>query len=139
MQAVTIPQIYPVEPARQRQKRMVASEQVRKEYVMAADTTHLASSQSASASTHPELLVSAVLHLMSHYPAAQSESDGCTKLASVIERHLKALADLPDLAPVLKATCRQLSEQWADVVERTMQSSGKRNLFQRLVNGSRVD
>lgn len=50
----------------------------------------------------PELLVSAVLHLMSHYTANVQEGGSCTKLASVIERHLKALADLPDLAPVLR-------------------------------------
>lgn len=69
--------------------------------------------------SQPDLLVSAVLHLMSHYSATDRET-GCTKLASVIERHLKALAELPDLAPVLQATCRQLSEQWANVVERSM-------------------
>jgi hypothetical protein len=59
----------------------------------------------------------------------------CIKLASVIERHLKALADLPDLAPVLQATCRQLFEQWAAVVERAMPEpeSEKINLIARLM------
>ncbi len=58
------------------------------------------------APAQPELLVSAVLHLMSHYTANNSqETQSCVKLASVIERHLKALADLPNLAPVLRATC----------------------------------
>lgn len=68
----------------------------------------------------PELMLSAVLHLMSHYTAKAGERGGCVKLASVIERHLKALADLPGLAPVLAATCQQLSEQWAGEVERTL-------------------
>lgn len=68
----------------------------------------------------PELMLSAVLHLMSHYTANASERGGCVRLASVIERHLKALAGLPGLAPVLSATCQQLSEQWATEVERSM-------------------
>lgn len=88
-------------------------------------------------SSQPELLVSAVLHLMSHYTANVSETGSCIKLASVIERHLKALADLPDLAPVLRATCLQLSEQWATVVERAMPRPEKLNLFTRLVSGTR--
>ncbi|WP_044528250.1 hypothetical protein, partial [Herbaspirillum sp. B65] len=74
-----------------------------------------------NAPAQPELLVSAVLHLMSHYTANNSqETQSCVKLASVIERHLKALAEMPNLAPVLRATWQQLSEQWAHVVERTM-------------------
>ncbi|MGO4378646.1 hypothetical protein [Pseudoduganella sp. RAF53_2] len=69
---------------------------------------------------HPELMLSAVLHLMSHYTANAGDNGGCVKLASVIERHLKALSTLPGLAPVLSATCQQLSEQWAAVVERSL-------------------
>jgi hypothetical protein len=90
-----------------------------------------------SAPAQPELLVSAVLHLMSHYTASNQETKSCVKLASVIERHLKALADLPNLAPVLRATCQQLSEQWATVVERTMPQPEKYNLFARIVSGAR--
>jgi hypothetical protein len=90
-----------------------------------------------SAPAQPELLVSAVLHLMSHYTASNQESKSCVKLASVIERHLKALAELPNLAPVLRATCQQLSEQWATVVERTMPQPEKFNLFARIVSGAR--
>ncbi|MQR02181.1 hypothetical protein [Glaciimonas soli] len=97
-----------------------------------------------SATTQPELLVSAVLHLMSQYTAQHqnhAETNGCTKLASVIERHLKALAALPNLAPVLRTTCQQLSEQWAAVVERTMPRAitevQKFGLLTRLVNASR--
>ena len=79
-------------------------------------------------STHPEILVSAVLHLMSHYTtnsALNSDQGVCVKLAAVIERHLKILADLPELAPVLRATCQQLCEQWTLVVEHTMQKQDK--------------
>lgn len=66
----------------------------------------------------PELLVCAVLHLMSHYSAGSGNGSACIKLASVIQRHLKALADRPDLSPVMRATCEQLSDQWIGVVER---------------------
>lgn len=75
--------------------------------------------QGAQPGQRPELMLSAVLHLMSHYTANAGEG-GCVKLASVIERHLKALASLPGLAPVLAATCQQLSDQWANEVERAM-------------------
>lgn len=69
---------------------------------------------------NPELMLSAVLHLMSHYTARAGEAGGCVKLASVIERHLKALSSLPGLSPVLSATCRQLADDWAGVVERNL-------------------
>lgn len=91
-----------------------------------------------NAPAQPELLISALLHLMSQYTTNNQGSNSCVKLASVIERHLKALADLPNLAPVLRATCQQLSEQWATVVESTMPRPEKYNLFSRLVAGSRM-
>ena len=78
----------------------------------------------AAGDQQPELMLSAVLHLMSHYTA---DGKGCVKLASVIERHLKALAVLPGLSPVLAATCQQLSEQWASVVERTLPPPQKKD------------
>jgi hypothetical protein len=84
------------------------------------------------ASTRPELLVSAVLHLMSHY-TARSQEESCIKLASVIERHLKALASLQNVAPVLRATCLQLSTQWADIVDQAMIKPKKRGLMRRLL------
>lgn len=93
--------------------------------------------ESNETSSQPELLVSAVLHLMSHYTANVGETGACIKLASVIERHLKALADLPELAPILRATCQQLSEQWATVVERSMQQPEKFRFLSRLVSGAR--
>jgi len=104
---------------------------------MAAETMDAAFFEPANTATQPELLVSAVLHLMSHYTANNHEAPGCTKLASVIERHLKALAEQPELAPVLRATCRQLSEQWASVVEHAVQSTKKQSRLRRFVSGER--
>ena len=67
------------------------------------------------------LLVASLLHLMSHYSARTSGPTSgeqpCVKLASVIERHLCALARLPSIDPVLRATCEQLADQWAGVVD----------------------
>lgn len=85
-----------------------------------------------AAPAQPELLVSAVLHLMSHYTAHTSEPKSCVKLASVIERHLKALANQPGLAPVLRATCQQLSEQWEGIVENAMPRNDKPTFFSRI-------
>ncbi|QYF93965.1 hypothetical protein KY495_01620 [Massilia sp. PAMC28688] len=79
----------------------------------------------------PELLVSSALHLMTHYSAQASDSGACVKLASVIERHLKALAAHTELNPVLRATCQQLSEQWAGVVDRSLPAPARRSLFER--------
>jgi hypothetical protein len=91
--------------------------------------------ESHSATVHPELLLSAVLHLMSHYTAHVDETGVCVKLASVIERHLKALAALPNLAPVLQGTCQQLAEQWAAIVERTLAKPARANSLKRLIVG----
>lgn len=106
---------------------------------MATEKMDQALQEPNAAPVQPELLVSAVLHLMSHYTANHQESSSCIKLASVIERHLKALAELPGLAPVLRATCQQLSEQWGVVVERAMPQPEKITLFTRLVTGQRVN
>lgn len=62
-------------------------------------------------------LVASVLHLMSQYAVRTDGEVPCVKLASVIERHLEALARLPQADPVLRATCEQLAEQWASVVD----------------------
>jgi len=92
----------------------------------------------SSAPVQPELMVSAVLHLMSHYTANSHDNSQCTKLAAVIERHLKALANLPELAPVLRATCQQLSDQWAVVVERSMPQPERFSLFSLLTSRPRA-
>ena len=71
--------------------------------------------------TQPEILVSAVLHLMSHYSMHARQPDrqqACQNLAPVIELHLNVLSGLPELTPVLRATCQQLAEQWSAVVQR---------------------
>ena len=83
----------------------------------------------AGASPQPELLVSSALHLMTHYSAQAGKAGACVKLASVIERHLKALAGHGDLNPVLRATCQQLSEQWAEVVDKSMPQPARSKLF----------
>lgn len=92
--------------------------------------------QPAKLNAQPELMLAAVLHLMSHYSVAQQQSGSCIKLASVIERHLKALALLPDLAPVLRATCQQLVEQWAGMVDHALPRPEKATLFARLLEGN---
>jgi len=71
----------------------------------------------------PEQLIAAVLHLMSHYTTSailNRDQGVCVRLAAVIERHLMILSGLPDLGPVLRATCSQLSEQWTTVIEHSM-------------------
>ncbi|ATD62594.1 hypothetical protein AKG95_06485 [Janthinobacterium lividum] len=77
----------------------------------------------------PELLLSAVLHLMSHYHAGSP----CEKLAGVIERHLQVLSSSPGLGPVLQATCQQLSQQWATLVALHRPAPPKTTLLDRLV------
>ena len=79
----------------------------------------------------PELLVSSALHLMTHYSAQAGQAGTCVKLASVIERHLKALAGHGGLNPVLRATCQQLSEQWAGVVDKAMPLPPRQGLLGR--------
>jgi hypothetical protein len=78
------------------------------------------------------VLVAALLHLMSHY-TTRSRDEPCVKLASVIERHLNALARLPDADPVLRATCEQLSSKWATLVDSAMPAPPKRPLLARIL------
>lgn len=105
---------------------------------MATDHSDPIFLSSNHAGNRPELMLSAVLHLMSHYTASAADSGACLKLASVIERHLKALASLPDLGPVLQATCQQLSEQWAGVVERGMPRPVKNTFLSRIMSAAKV-
>ncbi|MEG1051672.1 MAG: hypothetical protein RSF79_06435 [Janthinobacterium sp.] len=76
----------------------------------------------------PELLLSAVLHLMSHYHAGSP----CEKLAGVIERHLQVLSSSPGLGPVLQTTCQQLSQQWAALVALHRPAPPRTTLLERL-------
>ena len=101
--------------------------------------TSAATPQTSSSSNQPDLLVSAVLHLMSHYSVNANQATGdqaCLKLASVIERHLKALSDLPELAPVVRATCQQLSEQWANLIDKNLPAPNKLKRFSWLSAGN---
>jgi hypothetical protein len=61
---------------------------------------------------HPDLLVAAVLHLMSHYVSGPFDAARRDSLAEVIERHLSELVALPGLSPILRATCEQLATHW---------------------------
>lgn len=81
------------------------------------------------------VMLASLLHLMSHYTARDEHDRPCVKLASVIERHLCALARLPDLDPVLRATCEQLCEKWAALVDDGLPRPVKRNLFERIMAG----
>ena len=90
-----------------------------------------------AAAPQPELLVSSALHLMTHYSAQAGRDSACLKLASVIERHMKALAGHGDLSPVLRATCQQLAEQWGAVVDQSLPPPARATLFGRLVHGNR--
>jgi hypothetical protein len=99
---------------------------------MANMTMESALFETIDGSSKPELLVSAALYLMSHYSTSKAEAGSCARLAAVIERHLKALAAAPDLAPVLQATCLQLSEQWSLMVEHSLSQPAKPALLTRL-------
>lgn len=107
--------------------------------MMAADNMDFSLPKAGGTSAQPELLVSSVLHLMSHYTAGGNHNGAAVKLACAIERHLKALADLPHLTPVLRATCRQLSEQWAAIVERALPPPEKNSLFVRLMQSRPIN
>ena len=84
------------------------------------------------------VMLASVLHLMSHYTARDEKDKPCVRLASVIERHLCALARLPDLDPVLRATCEQLCERWAALVDEAMPRPVKRNFIERIMRSSRA-
>ncbi len=87
-----------------------------------------------SALARPEQLIAAVLHLMSHYVTQRvlhPERRAGVQLAAVIERHLQILAQLPDLTPVLRATCEQLADQWLTVIEQALPATEKTGLAAR--------
>jgi hypothetical protein len=67
---------------------------------------------SDSVPSHPDLLVSAVLHLMSHFVSSSFDPARRNSLAAIIERHLSELVALPGLSPILRATCQQLATDW---------------------------
>ncbi|UVW28267.1 hypothetical protein [Massilia sp. H6] len=85
------------------------------------------------------LLVASLLHLMSHYTTRAGGEQPCVKLASVIERHLCALSRLPDADPVLRATCEQLADRWAGLVDERLPrpQPARQPLLARFMNGTR--
>jgi hypothetical protein len=92
--------------------------------------------ESTPPSSQPDLLVSAALHLMSHYGTRPGADGACLKLACVIERHLKALAALPQLSPVLQGTCTQLAEQWASHIDACSPRPTRPGLLARALAGA---
>ena len=81
-----------------------------------------------NATGKPDILISAVLHLMSHYSRnaqQQDEHRACVRLAAVIERHLTVLSELPGLTPVMHATCQQLAEHWSDLIDQDLSQAPK--------------
>ena len=92
--------------------------------------------ETAAPTSQPDLLVSAALHLMSHYGTRPGADAACLKLACVIERHLKALAALPQLSPVLQGTCTQLAEQWASHIDASTPRPARPGLLARALAGT---
>lgn len=90
----------------------------------------------ADTPTKPELLVSALLHLMSHYTAHAHEEERCLRLAAVIERHLKVLSTHPGLSPLLQATCQQLADDWTSLVERHLPRPEKPRFVSRIATAT---
>ena len=85
------------------------------------------------------VMIASLLHLMSHYTARDENDRPCVRLASVIERHLCALSRLPELDPVLRATCEQLCEKWAGLVDAGMpRPVAKPTFMERIMRGSRL-
>ena len=85
------------------------------------------------------VMIASLLHLMSHYTARDENDRPCVRLASVIERHLCALSRLPELDPVLRATCEQLCEKWAGMVDDGMpRPAAKPGFLERIMRGGRL-
>ena len=88
----------------------------------------------ANSATRDTLLISSVIHLMSHYCTSASKETPCVKLASSIERHLAALSRCSELDPVVRATCEGLVANWSDVVETGVSDTSKRSFVARLLD-----
>jgi hypothetical protein len=88
----------------------------------------------AASPTRDTLLISSVIHLMSHYCTAAGKETPCVKLAASIERHLAALSRCSELDPVVRATCEGLVANWSDVVETGVTETGKRSFVARLLD-----
>jgi len=83
-----------------------------------------------------ELLISTVLQLISQHSAlAETDAETAIRSAATIEHHLKTLAGLPGMEPILRATCQQLSEQWGMMHEHQLPKSTSSALITRLISG----
>lgn len=103
---------------------------------MAIDCLNLSTLESICAQAQPELLLSAVLHLMSQYNAQADQPGVRNALGSAIEQHFNTLAEIPTLAPVLRATCHQLAEHWSSIAERATAGAEQHGLLTRLTTGA---
>jgi hypothetical protein len=101
-------------------------------------TISTADTSSPDPRSQDALLVASLLHLMSNYTTRGDGEQPCVKLASVIERHLCALSRLPNIDPVLRATCEQLADQWAVVVDAKLPppAPARQPLLTRFMRGS---
>lgn len=59
--------------------------------------------------TRPEMLVVAVLYLMTHHART-----GCPRLAACISRHLQCLCAHPDADPTIREICASLHGAWTE-------------------------
>jgi hypothetical protein len=83
-----------------------------------------------------ELLISTVLQLISqHSTLVKADAETAARSAATIEHHLKTLAGLPGMEPILRATCQQLSEQWGMMHEQQLPKPTSSALFTRLISG----
>lgn len=101
------------------------------------DSANVVSINAAKPRVASELLISAVLRLISQY-GTLTDADTATQSAALIERHLKTLAGLPDMEPVLRATCQQLSEQWGMLQEQQIPKPTPSAFITRLISGPRA-
>jgi hypothetical protein len=100
----------------------------------AANVIPLGAAKSRVAS---EFLISAVLQLISRHGTLAADTEAAAHSAATIEQHLKTLAALPDMEPILRATCLQLSEQWGMLLEQQQPKPTPSAFITRLISGSR--
>lgn len=91
------------------------------------------SRRSVRAGANPDLVLSSTIHLMTHYLARQDDIHENRHLATAIARHLAAIADRSDLAPVLRATCQHLTGQWTEIARETSRPAGKVSMWKRFL------
>ncbi|RXZ33370.1 hypothetical protein D9O50_13530 [Oxalobacteraceae bacterium CAVE-383] len=82
-------------------------------------------------------MISAVLQLISRHGTLAAGSEDAVRSAAAIEQHLKTLAALPDMEPILRATCQQLSEQWGMLLEQQQPKPASSAFITRVISGPR--